>query len=280
MELVIISTPIGNLKDITKRAIEELASCDVLLVEDPHVSLKLLNHFGIKKTLISYQKFNEDKVCEKAKELFEKYQKIGLISDAGTPAICDPGSKIVKEARALGVKITACVGACALAGAVSLSGEDNSDFVFLGFFPRESKEQKELLNKIYFGFYNHYVFYESPKRILKTLKLFDENFVKELRVFNDLTKLHEKQYVGSLNEVIESLQTNPNFEMGEYVVSINVMPQKQQLNTFSIEGELVQLLVKGISVKEAIEVLSKKGHNKNDLKKIAIKLKEIFNKWN
>lgn len=280
MELVIISTPIGNLKDITKRAIEELASCDVLLVEDPHVSLKLLNHLGIKKTLISYQKFNEDKVCENAKNLFEKYQKIGLISDAGTPAICDPGSKIVKEARALGAKITTCVGACALAGAVSLSGEDSSDFVFLGFFPRENKDQKELLNKIYFGFYKHYIFYESPKRILKTLKLFDENFVKEARVFNDLTKLHEKQYVGFLSEVIESLQSNPNLEMGEYVVSISVNPQTQEHKQTSTEGEFVKLLVGGKSVKEAIEVLSKKGHNKNDLKKLAIKLKEIFNKWN
>ena len=167
--LFLVATPIGNLADISFRAIEVLTSCDLILCEDTRHSIKLLNHYQIKKPLLSYHKFNEvasiDKIISKLKDS----ANIALISDAGTPLIADPGYKLVEKCIEEGIAITAIPGACSTIDALLLSGLNVERFQFAGFLPRQQKELKKLLQE-FASYPGTTINYESPERILKTVE--------------------------------------------------------------------------------------------------------------
>lgn len=211
--LYIVATPIGNLKDITLRALEVLKSADLILCEDTRVTLKLLNHFEIKKTLLSYHQHSDIKKTEEIVDLLRQGKKIALVCDAGTPGISDPGGKLIEEIVGV-ADIVPIAGASALTAAVSASGIAMDKFVFMGFPPIKNKRAK------YFKSVEEseypVVFYESSHRILKTLKELINN--PEVIVFRELTKAFETVYRGKAEEVSDKLEKEG--PKGEFVVIV------------------------------------------------------------
>lgn len=276
--LYIVSTPIGNLGDITNRAIETLEKSDLILCEDTRVSSKLLNHFNIKKPLMKCEKFSEEKVSNLVKELFETHNTISLITDAGTPAISDPGCIIAKKARECGFNVFAIPGASAAVYNVSISGFDNNNFCFLGFLPREKNEQLKLFKSLKNNSenVNLFVFYESPLRILKTLENLKQIETENVFVVKEATKLHEKQFFGKIDDVIKQLNQDDKTEKGEYVVSFTIPKQTETKNeNVCLEAEIIkEVFNKKISVKQAVKNLSNK-FSRNELYKASLNLKNL-----
>jgi len=214
-----VATPIGNLEDITLRALRILKEVDLILAEDTRVTKKLLMHYDIETPVLSYHQHSPEakKLAILGKLLAGN--NLALVSDAGTPGISDPGNELIdfllKEQP--GIKIVPIPGAAAITAALSVSGFRADKFVFLGFLPKKKRTKLfEWLKEGKFSF----AFYESPKRILKTLDVFTEHFGPRRRVFiaRELTKLHETLYRGELNEVIEQLRKD--VVKGEIVVVV------------------------------------------------------------
>lgn len=217
-KLFIISTPIGNLNDITLRAIETLKNVDYIACEDTRVTYKLLNKYKIKKKLLSYHSGNEEKRRNKILELLKRGENIGLVSDAGTPCISDPGELIVKEALENGIDIEVIPGPSSIITSLVISGLKTTPFIFLGFFPRKKKEREDIINK-YFFIKGTIIFYESPHRILETLNLLKEKFPERKgAIVKELTKLYEKVYRGTLKELFNKIEKSEI--KGEYTILI------------------------------------------------------------
>jgi 16S rRNA (cytidine1402-2'-O)-methyltransferase len=218
-KLYVTATPIGNLGDISQRAVETLRSADLILCEDTRVTSVLCRHFGITAQLVSYHKFNEAKRTDEiVTECIGKDMNIVLVSDAGMPCISDPGWRIVNALREAGCEVVSVPGACAVSSALSVSGFDITEYLFLGFFPRQGKEK--LYKKIE-ATESPFVFYESPHRIIETLRGLAERFPdSKCNVCNDLTKMYERNYHGHINDVIDELLRNDKHMKGEYTVVV------------------------------------------------------------
>ncbi|SFU10062.1 16S rRNA (cytidine1402-2'-O)-methyltransferase [Algoriphagus locisalis] len=216
--LYLVPTPIGNLKDITLRAIEVLKTADVILAEDTRTSGQLLKHLEISRPLQSYHIFNEHKTVEKLVERMNRGEVFALISDAGTPAISDPGFLLVREVLAAGLEVQCLPGATAFVPALVNSGLPNDRFVFEGFLPHKKGRKTRidgLMEEV-----RTIIFYESPHRLLKTLGQLAEAFGADRQacVSRELTKLHEENVRGTLAELIEYYQTNTL--KGEIVLTV------------------------------------------------------------
>lgn len=266
--LYIISTPIGNLKDITLRALEVLESVDIIACEDTRHSLKLLNHYGIKKPLISYHEHNERGRTEEIIRLLEEGKNVGLITDAGTPCISDPGSIVVQESRRRNLEISVIPGASALVAALSLAGIQGG-FAFVGFLPDKNKSRQELLSK-YENIDIPLVLYCSPHSINNDAKtLYDNLGNREVIVVKELTKMFESVTIIDL----ESFPLdNPR---GEYVMIVQPSTATDPLNELSVKEHLIELINNGIDKKEAIKTVAKaRGINKNIVYQESISLSD------
>lgn len=272
-KLFLVPTPIGNLKDITLRALEVLKDVDIIAAEDTRQSLKLLNHFEIKKPLVSYHMHNEQ---SKSIDLIEKLKdgkNIAIITDAGTPGISDPGATIVKKCIQEGMEFVVLPGATAFTTALIYSGLDTSRFLFRGFIPRETKERKILIEEMK-EVKESLIFYESPHRLLSTLTLLHQELGnREISISRELTKLHEETVRGTILEVIEIFSSR--VIKGEFVL---VLQGKQQSEIeeervkmwegIGIEDHIKKLVEEGISKKEAIKKVAKdRGISKNEVYK-------------
>jgi 16S rRNA (cytidine1402-2'-O)-methyltransferase len=218
INLFLVPTPIGNLKDITLRAIEILKSADVILAEDTRTSGSLLKHLEISRPLQSYHIFNEHKTVLRLVERMKAGEVFALISDAGTPAISDPGFLLVREVLAAGLDVQCLPGATALIPALINSGLPNDRFIFEGFLPHKKGRKtriESLVDEV-----RTMVFYESPHRLMKTLEQLAEAFGSDRQacVSRELTKLHEENVRGPLSKLIEYYQTNPL--KGEIVLTV------------------------------------------------------------
>ncbi len=278
--LFVVATPIGNLNDLSPRAIETLRIADYILVEDTRQTIKLLNHFDIKNKMVSYHKFNEK---ERSSEIISdlKYGKnVALVSDAGTPCISDPGYILVKVALENNIKVIGIPGCSAVITALSIGGLDTSSFTFYGFIPTENKLRKELFNKIKESDIKTKVVYESPKRIIKLLK--DLKFEIPgcvVSVCSELTKLHESCIHGKIEDVYEKMKDDPNSLKGEYVILISNEPKKLEETSISIEALLIDVMVKeNCSIKEAVNLVNKQNedYSKKDIYNAGLKLKDIL----
>lgn len=278
-KLNVVATPIGNLKDITLRAIDVLKESDIILCEDTRTSQVLLNTYDIKSKLVSYHKFNEDYRSENIIEkMLNEDIVVSLITDAGTPCISDPGSYIVQKARENDIDIFVLPGASAVISSLSVSGFHFKEFAFLGFFPRENKEQKQFLENIEKSKIDTYVFYESPKRIIESLTLFSKKF-PNLKVIccNDITKKFERYTYGNIIEVIQQLEDNQNSQLGEYAVCIQKQEEFiEEKNELSLEAIICDDIIKnGGTIKDSINRL-KQAYSKNNLYTASLNLKKIF----
>ena len=217
-KLVLIPTPIGNLADITKRAIEEIENSDQIFCEDTRRTVKLLNHLGLKKTLKSYHKFNEHSIVEKIVYDIKNGSKIGLISDAGTPGISDPGYLIVKKCIENNIIIECLPGPTALIPALVISGLPCERFTFEGFLPikkgRKTRLEELSVEK------RTMVFYESPHKLIKTLNDFSKTFgdEREISVTKEISKVFESTIRGKIINILNEI--NDSKIKGEYVLVV------------------------------------------------------------
>ncbi len=217
-KLYIVPTPIGNLEDITLKALRILKEVDFILAEDTRTSGHLLKHFDIKNRLQAYHKFNEHKQIGKLVNTIKAAKSVALISDAGTPGISDPGYLLIKHCIDNGVEIECLPGPAALIPAIVNSGLPNDRFVFEGFLPQKKGRQKRIIalkNEV-----RTMVFYESPHRLLKTLSQLLEFFDQERRVCvsRELTKIHEENFRGTFSEALTHFSSKP--VKGEIVIVV------------------------------------------------------------
>lgn len=261
-KLYLVPTPIGNLKDITLRALEILQEADVIAAEDTRQTLKLLNHFEIKKSLISYHKFNEQNKSDKIIELLLEGKKVALVSDAGTPGISDPGSVIVQRCIEKNLEFEVLPGATAITTALVYSGLDTTKFLFRGFLPRENKERKSITDELLQS-QETLIFYEAPHRLVDTLSfLFDTFGNRRIAVCRELTKLYEEIYRGNLSQAMQHFEEKK--PRGEFVLVLEGKKiedikeeQRETWINLSIEEHIIKYINDGMNKKEAIKLVAK-----------------------
>lgn len=222
-KLYVIGTPIGNLEDISPRALSVLQEVDIVLCEDTRVTKKLLNHYNIDTKTLSYHSQSGEAKIEKVLEFLEEGSNLALVSDAGTPAISDPGSFLVSRVREglPSTEIIVIPGPSAVISALSISGLPSSSFTFLGFLPH--KKGRETLFREIAESYKTVVFYESPHRIMKTLEKLIEviDETRKVVIARELTKMYEESISGSPREVFEYFTKNEEKQRGEFVVMVS-----------------------------------------------------------
>lgn len=247
--LYIIGTPIGNLGDITLRAIDTLKSCDLILCEDTRQTKKLLTHFQIDKPLRSYHQFNEKKQEERIVEELQKGLHIALVSDAGMPLIADPGYTLVQRCRDEQLPITCIPGPSAVITALALSGLNTDHFQFLGFLPKKPGEIKELIAKA-LSFQGTTIFFETPHRLLKTLGYFPKE--AKLVIARELTKIHEEVVHGSPDELKAHFQEN--ILKGEIVL---LLENKEEPPPLLDENKLQEVLKEFLTPRDLAKAMGR-----------------------
>ena len=265
-KVYLVPTPIGNLKDITLRALEVLENVDEIAAEDTRQTLKLLNHFNIKKPLFSYHQHNEQGKSDEIVSKLELGKNIAIVTDAGTPGISDPGSVVVRKCIENNIAFEVLPGATAITTALVYSGLDTTKFIFRGFILRETKERKILREEI-------------PHRLIESLAYLEEALGnRNIAVCRELTKLHEDIYRGTIKEAYNwFLENRPR---GEFVLVIagksesEIRAEKEQeLSGITVEQHLINLINSGIDKKEAIKMVAKEREiPKKEVYKIAINL--------
>ena len=239
--LYIVPTPVGNMEDMTFRAVRVLKEADLILAEDTRTSAVLLQHYGIRGEVISHHKFNEHETVQNVARKIEGGLNVALISDAGTPAISDPGFLLVRECVKLGIEVQTLPGATAFVPALVSSGLPCDRFCFEGFLPQKKgrmtrmESLREETRSI--------VFYESPRRLLKTLKQLAEVFGEDraVSVAREISKLHEEHIRGTLAEVIAHFEaTEP---LGEIVIILGGKTDTEDAKEFSNEPDPMQVLM-------------------------------------
>lgn len=261
-KLYLVPTPIGNLKDITLRALETLKEVDLIAAEDTRQTLKLLNRFEIKKPLLSYHKYNEQIKSDKIIELLLEGKNIALVSDAGTPGISDPGSVIVERCIERMIDFEVLPGATAITTSLVYSGLDTTKFLFRGFLPRENKERKAIANEL-LNSQETLIFYEAPHRLIDTLNFLIDTFGdRKIAVCRELTKIYQEIYRGHLKEALQYFIENK--PRGEFVLVLEgkkleeIKEEKKELwINLSIEEHILKYINDGLSKKEAIKAVAK-----------------------
>ena len=262
--LYVVATPIGNLEDITLRAIKTLKEVDLIAAEDTRHTLKLLNHLEITKPMISYHRHNEEIRCENLIKELKEGKNIALVSDAGTPGICDPGEEIIKKCIEEDIKVIPLPGACAMINALIASGISTKEFSFLGFLPLNKKNRKEKIEEIK-NSNKTIIIYEAPHKLKNTLN--DLSAILEDRkivLARELTKIHEEYIRGTINELIEKSE---NLK-GEIVLIIegNKIKEENKLNNLTLEKHFEFYKKQGLDKKEIIKKIAKdRNVSKNEI---------------
>ena len=263
--LYIIATPIGNLEDITLRALKILKEVDLIAAEDTRHTLKLLNHYEISKPLISYHRHNEEVRTETLIKRLKEGQNIALVSDAGTPGICDPGEEVIKKCIEEGISVIPIPGACAMINALICSGISTNEFTFLGFLPLNKKLRREKLREIEESI-NTIIIYEAPHKISSTLKDLQEVINdRKLVLARELTKIHEEFIRGTIEEIIDKSKDLK----GEMIIIIegkNMTEKENDLNQLTLEEHYNYYQSQGLDKKEIIKKIAKdRNVNKNEI---------------
>ena len=274
--LYLVPTPIGNLGDISIRCRETLEQADFIAAEDTRVSLKLLNHLGIKKSLVSYYEHNKAFKGDIIVERILAGETCALVSDAGSPAISDPGEDLVKQCAAAGITVCAIPGPCAAITALSISGQATGRFCFEGFLSTAKKSRREHLESLK-AEQRTMIFYEAPHKLLTTLEDLRDAFGDDrgISLCRELTKLHEEVVRTTLGEAVERYTANP--PKGEFVLVVAGAPavQKEIASETDAASRVAQLMAEGLSRKDAVKQTAKElDLPKNVVYDIALKESE------
>lgn len=281
--LYVVATPIGNLGDMSPRAVDTLKKVSLIAAEDTRVTMKLTSHFGISTPLTSCHQHNErGKSSEIVRRMLDENIDVALVTDAGTPAISDPGTFLVKEAAAAGIPVYAVAGPSAMAAAVSVSGFDITEFTFFGFLPRQKGELKEKLYDIA-SRCTCAVIHESPYRVKELVKTITETLPGALISAScDLTKLHELTLRGSAEEIFRALDENEKSDKGEYCLVVDLrnvkLPEKETPSAdITVEAKLVEAMIsEGTDLRGAMEILKRNGEKKNAVYAASLNLRKLF----
>ncbi len=270
-----VATPIGNLGDITLRALETLKSVDVIAAEDTRVSRKLLAHFGIQTELIAAHEHNEREASQRLVAFLSQGRSVALISDAGTPAVSDPGAIAVAQVRAAGFRVVPIPGASALTAALSATGLQCDAFCFHGFLPSRKGERENALELIR-AQPELQVFYEAPHRIAECMASLATVFGADRRIgiARELTKLYEQVHVCRLDEASAWLEQSENHRRGEFVLLVEGHPQRETREDADSRHTL-EVLLRELPLKQAVGLAAEiTGAKKNALYEQALKLKK------
>lgn len=278
-KLYVVGTPIGNLNDLSYRACETLKQVDWIAAEDTRESRKLLEHYNIKKEMVSLHNYNELERCQYLIRRLQQGESGALISDAGTPCISDPGARLIKALHEEKVDVIPIPGACAAIAAFSVSGLVNNSFLFVGFLPAKSQGRKKKLQEIK-DLSCTTIFYEAPHRIKSMLSDCHEILANDRRIViaRELTKKYESLYTGTLESVFQMIQTEEMPARGEFVVLIEGVSEKIQseLDIEELEAKKVlKVLMAELKLKQAVNLATTlTGCPKNKLYSWAIDLKK------
>ena len=267
----VVSTPIGNLEDITLRAVNVLKDCDVIACEDTRNTKKLLARYGIKTSLTSYHEHNEVEKSPKLLEKLKEGKNVALVSDAGTPSVSDPGWRLVNLSIENNIEVIPIPGPSAVLSALVVSGLPTDSFLFLGFFPRTASKKKELLKDI-----KHYpytlVFYESARRLSGTLSVLLEVLgERNICVAREMTKLYEEAIRGSVSEVISILSDRGSIK-GEVTVVLEGRREGQkEISKEEMQKTLRAMKERGVALSDAVRtVCESSGESKNSVYRMAL----------
>ena len=270
--LYLVPTPIGNLGDISARCRQTLEDADFIAAEDTRVTLKLLNHLGIKKSLVSYYEHNKAFRGDKIVERILSGETCALVSDAGSPAISDPGEDLVKQCAAAGIPVCAIPGPCAAITALSISGQSTGRFCFEGFLSTAKKSRWEHLDSLRTE-QRTMIFYEAPHKLVPTLEDLRQAFGDDrgISLCRELTKLHEEVVRTTLGEAVARYTENP--PKGEFVLIVaGAQPEEKEAPTETdAAARVAQLMQEGLSRKDAVKQAAKElGLPKNVVYDIAL----------
>lgn len=279
--LYVVATPIGNLGDMSPRAVEVLKSVALIAAEDTRMTMKLTQRFGIETPLTSCHRHNEQGKAESiVRRMLEEGIDVAVVTDAGTPAISDPGTILVRQAAEAGIEVVAVPGPSAMAAAMSVSGIDVTEFTFLGFLPREKKDLQAALRsaaqRTQAG-----IVHESPYRVLDFMRVLADTLPQAyVSVSCDLSKLHELTLRGPVADVLARMQANEKTEKGEYciVIDFRAVPREEPKaeSTLCLEARLLDLLLQGADMRDASRRLVEEGEKKNAVYAAALRLKGML----
>lgn len=265
--LYVVATPIGNLQDITFRAVDVLKKVDRIAAEDTRHAALLLNHFSIQKPILSLHEHNERERSQMFLDWLQQGESVALISDAGTPLISDPGFDLVRKAKALALPVVALPGPCAAIAALSVSGLPTNRFVFEGFLPPKEEACKNYLSK-FIHETGTMVFYEAPQRLLTTLNLMAKVFgAQRIAVIaRELTKIHESVLMDELKNLTDHFVAHPEQQRGEIVIIVSGVNEESQETKEVVPDQVLDILLEEIPLKQASALASKiTGVRKNIL---------------
>ncbi len=250
-ELFVVATPIGNLQDITLRALDTLRLCDIIICEDTRITARLLEKYEIKnKKLLVYNDNSDEKVRKKILHELLSEKKIALVSDAGTPLISDPGHKLIEFLRKHNVRITPIAGASAVLAALCASGLACDNFLFIGFLSNTKIQRLNELKELPKNY--TLVFFEAPQRILETLQDINEVFAgRKIAVARELTKIHEEIICDESQKVLQFFEENPDKIRGEFVVVVEKAARGEKtISEEDLQKEIKKMIKAGYSIKE------------------------------
>ena len=281
-KLLVVATPIGNLNDLTPRMREALEAADLIAAEDTRVTMKLLNHFELKKPLLSCHRHNEDaRAPQIVERMLAEDLTVALTCDAGTPGISDPGHALVAAAWAAGIPVEPVSGPSAVVTALSAAGFDATEFAFYGFLPREKKALTDKLRAIRATGIPVAVLYESPHRVVELVERIGEAWPGCLLcVCCDLTKHYEAIYRGTPEAVLTALKANPNVEKGEYCLAadLSALPPLNTERAPEMTAELFLLdrLLAGEDLNAAGEAATAAGYARNAVYKARLRVRKLL----
>jgi 16S rRNA (cytidine1402-2'-O)-methyltransferase len=270
--LYVVATPIGNLQDITLRAIEVLKKVDRIAAEDTRHAAPLLKHFFINKPSISMHEFNERDRLAIILDYLHDGESVALISDAGTPLISDPGFHLVREAKARGIEVVPIPGPCAAIAALSVAGLPTDKFTFEGFLPAKQESRRNRLTSLLHET-RTMIFYEAPHRLLSVLQTMVDVFGSERKavVARELTKIHESVLASTLPELVKRFESHQDEQRGEIVILINGVDEAATESKEVIPENVLDILLEELPLKQAAALASKiTGERKNILYEMAL----------
>jgi 16S rRNA (cytidine1402-2'-O)-methyltransferase len=276
--LYVVGTPIGNLSDASQRMVDTLRSVALIAAEDTRVTAKLCSRFDIHTPMISYREHNErTRASELVERMISEGIDIALVSDAGMPALSDPGAEFVSRARSAGISVTCVPGPAAAIAALSLCGWEEKSFAFYGFPPREKKELRDHISHIAQGA-PIAILYESPHRMSALLQAAaDTPGVSRALICNDLTKRFEWIFEGTPADALAALESQPSPEKGEYCVALRFVPvQRQAAEPVSPEALILDKMLSGCDVNEAVAAIQCAGIPRNDAYRAGLNVRKFI----
>tara|TARA_Y100000589_G_scaffold112653_1_gene107134 strand:- start:399 stop:1268 length:870 start_codon:yes stop_codon:yes gene_type:complete len=265
--LYIVGTPIGNLGDISLRALRILNNVSLVACEDTRQTKKIMSKYEFSNTLISFNKHNYLKKIPIIIKSLQSEKSVALVSDAGMPSICDPGEELIKDAVSYGINIRCIPGPCAALTALVTSGFQSSKFIFEGFLPKKKSDREKILIELSKS-EKTIILFESPHRLKKSLIEFKTYFggEREIQIFRELTKKFEEHIGKNINEVIDHFEgENVLGEITIIIKGINIKLQKKELDNLKLKKELIELIRAGLNLSQASKYLAKKNNLKKSI---------------